>query len=374
MSRTVARIAVSGAGWWGQGWHLPHLSRRSDAAIAAIVERSPEPRSSNAAQSLETRAQLSKRYGSPVFESVEALLASKDVTVDGLLVGVSHADHAHQATLAIDAGLHCLVEKPMTTDVAEARTLAAAAEQTAAAGKFFAVNNTANWRDGCRLAASAVAAGRIGRVEHVAAHMHSPLLWLFDDPRNEGWTRPSGSMANNGFAWGQLSHLLAWVFQVTRLEPSAAFAIMGVSESSGADLHDSAVVRCEGGASVSISGSATVPGDAHGAHPVGKHIEVRVFGAGGMLSYCGDDQDSLSGALDLRRHDGHPAFERLHPEFEFENYEPSGSGPESLQAFVDACLGRPYDTGADAQVGLATVRALDAMYRSASSGQLELCE
>ena len=35
--RSLARIAVSGAGWWGQNWHLPHLSRHTDAAIAAIV-------------------------------------------------------------------------------------------------------------------------------------------------------------------------------------------------------------------------------------------------------------------------------------------------------------------------------------------------
>ena len=54
----IARIAVSGAGWWGQGWHLPHLHRRSDAKIAAIVETNPRPTSSNAGQQLETTAQL----------------------------------------------------------------------------------------------------------------------------------------------------------------------------------------------------------------------------------------------------------------------------------------------------------------------------
>ena len=63
----------------------------------------------------------------------------------------------------------------------------------------------------------------------------------------------------------------------------------------------------------------------------------------------------------------------LHPEFRFENYEPSGDGPESLHALVDACLGRDAYVGADAQVGLKTVRALDAMYRSAGSGQVEKC-
>ena len=43
------------------------------------------------------------------------------------------------------------------------------------------------------------------------------------------------------------------------------------------------------------------------------------------------------------------------------------------RAFVDACLGRPYFNGADADVGLKVVRAIDAMYRSAKSGKAEAC-
>ena len=53
--------------------------------------------------------------------------------------------------------------------------------------------------------------------------------------------------------------------------------------------------------------------------------------------------------------------------------EPSGDGPESLHALVDACVGRPTHIGAGAEVGLSTVRALDAMYRSAKSGRAEEC-
>jgi hypothetical protein len=61
----------------------------------------------------------------------------------------------------------------------------------------------------------------------------------------------------------------------------------------------------------------------------------------------------------------------LHPEFQFENYDDTGTGPESLHALVDACLGREAYVGADASVGLRTVLAIDAMYRSAASGRAE---
>ena len=271
--RGVARIAVSGAGWWGQGWHLPHLSRHPDAMIAAIVEPNPSPVSSNAAQALESTAQLSSRYSAPVYGSVGELLAST-TQLDGLLVGSPHAAHFADGMLAIEAGVHVLMEKPMTTDVGEARALAAAARAHSDAGRFFAVNNTANWRPATRTASAAVAAGRVGEVQHVAARMHSPLLWLFDEPANAGWVTPTGGMVGNGFGWGQLSHLLAWCFEVSGLQPEAAFTSMQGSARTGADLHVAAVVSCVGGASIALSGSAGLPGDAHGEAPVGKQIEV----------------------------------------------------------------------------------------------------
>ena len=111
--RSIARIAVSGAGW-GQAWHLPHIHRHAEATVAAIIETEAHPPSSNAAQTLETTEALSKRYDAPVYSSVEELLRS-GTAVDGLLVGVPHARHFEQSMAAIDAGLHVLCEKPMTT-------------------------------------------------------------------------------------------------------------------------------------------------------------------------------------------------------------------------------------------------------------------
>ena len=55
----------------------------------------------------------------------------------------------------------------------------------------------------------------------------------------------------------------------------------------------------------------------------------------------------------------------------FENYEAEGTGPESLQALVDACNGEEIYVGVDAQIGLQVVKALDAMYRSTRSGKAE---
>jgi predicted dehydrogenase len=42
-----ARIAVIGTGWWGQGWHLPHLHRNPNSVVAAIVDTNPNPTASS---------------------------------------------------------------------------------------------------------------------------------------------------------------------------------------------------------------------------------------------------------------------------------------------------------------------------------------
>ena len=51
------------------------------------------------------------------------------------------------------------------------------------------VNNTANYRDKCFLARSLVEAGELGEINSVLCVMYSPLMFLFDDPRNTGWVK-----------------------------------------------------------------------------------------------------------------------------------------------------------------------------------------
>lgn len=376
--RRRAKIALAGAGWWAQGWHLPHLHKHPDAEIAAIIDPTFETAHWNgqgkgdhwSGSDFLNREELADKYACLAFESIDGLIAS-GTAVDGVLVSSNHATHAEIGVRAAQAGYHILMEKPMTTDVPEARQLLAAVE---ANGNTFMVNNTANWRRNSRLAAEMVADGQIGDVRHVNCYMGSPLASLFEDPNAGGWVAPTGAAGMNGFAWGQASHTLAWVFQVSGLEPETVFAFMGISEKSGADIYDAAVVRCTNGALISITGCATLPvqaaveGDITTAT---KQIDNKIFGTEGVLLYSGLDLVPGSGELTLRRHDGK---ERTEPGFEFENYDQhaqNGTGPESLHAFIDACLQREHYNGADASVGLRTVQTIDAMYRSAKSGHPE---
>ena len=66
-------------------------------------------------------------FGIPTaHSSYEALVADPDVDI--IYVSTPHPFHAANAALALKAGKHVLVEKPITVNAAEARTLAALAE------------------------------------------------------------------------------------------------------------------------------------------------------------------------------------------------------------------------------------------------------
>jgi predicted dehydrogenase len=371
--KDVARIALVGAGWWSQGWHLPHLHRNPKAKIVAIVDPTPHP-VSPMNPDMQSVAALSKQYAAPAFDSLEELLAT-DIELDGVVIGSNHASHHQLATKAMEAGYHVMCEKPMTVDINEAKDLVAKA---AATDKVFMVNNTANWREKTRQAQAIVAAGDIGEIRHASVLFHAPLSWVFNDPENKGWNEPSGTMTGNGFGWGQLAHPLAWLYMVSGLTPAKVFSFNGKGTETPADMYDSCSILCTNGATVTVSGVAAIPGD-------DKIIENRLIGTEGILSYCGVDEDKgktsgdapgkaesevqgNAGGLSLLRFDGR---KEDFSGFEFENTDQDGDGPESLQNFLDACLGREYFPGADANVGLKAVATLDAMYRSAVSGKAE---
>ena len=375
-----ARIAVVGCGGWTQGWHLPNLANRKDAVIAALVDPAEIPGVAGCVPSkCVAMAELAEQYKAPRYTSVEALLADAEkLKLDGLLCAAPHRAHAAVGLPALGAGLHLLMEKPMTTDVAEARALADAAR--AAAGQAFLINNTANWQPGTVKAHEWVQAGKLGTLRHVSCVFAAPLGWLFEGQAHKEWQQVSGTMQGNGFGWGQFSHTFAWVYKVTGLVPKRVYAVSTASEATGADLFDALVVTCTNGCTINASGVGACPDT--GAKVVGNWL----FGSAGMLSYSGmagsDNVENEAAAaaggaapagskrtnLEMWLNDG---SHEVGPPFQFESLDPAGTGPGSLDAFVSACRGEDYFEGAGALDGLKAVATIEAMYRSIKSGQAE---
>ncbi|GGL04316.1 oxidoreductase [Salinibacterium xinjiangense] len=97
------------------------LHANSDQRVLGVGSRSPE-----------RAAAFAAKHGIPnSYGSYEALVGSPDIDV--VYIAAPHSEHRDLALLALAAGKHVLVEKPIALSAAEAREIAAAA---AAAGLF----------------------------------------------------------------------------------------------------------------------------------------------------------------------------------------------------------------------------------------------
>jgi predicted dehydrogenase len=322
--------------------------------------------------------------------------------LDGVLVATPHATHyavGGEFLEEIDRRkkdrdnnkpLHILMEKPMTTDILDAINLfnLVQTELTGDEKSQFWINHTANYRAQTALARETITSGKLGRIRHVTASFAAPLKWIFNDPGNEGWNKPTGSMVGNGFAWGQSSHLLAWLFHILpHCEPKLVHCRMSLSKETGADIAHSATVECldlttvddakddtplsqDNTVIINMSGTALLPGHQYSNPPIAKLINIEVYGDNGSLHYNGNDQDPASGHMEYRSNDG--SITVLSDRFEFEAYDNENLGPESIQSFVELCCGEFAKAGgATALDGLRSVQVIDAMYRSNASNNVE---
>jgi hypothetical protein len=241
-------------------------------------------------------------------------------------------------------------------------------------------------------------------------------MWLFNDPSNHSWVSKTpwkkgeenvtnddrNPLPGNGYAYGQIAHLIAWIYAVlgagekTAEEiaaPTKVYCNMSHAPKTGADISFAAVITCRDGVTFALSGTALLPGSQYADPPIGKHIKIELYGEAGSLVYGGDDKIASSGRLQLRRSEvgkncqpeypcsdqdwsgllGEAASE-LKDVFYFEDGEQSSTGPGSLKAFLDACRNSCAGTISprnDSFIGLRTVQIMDAMYRSSISGNAE---
>ena len=106
------RVAVVGTGYFGR-FHADHYSRNPRAKLVAVVDTNEE----------RARAVAAEFGAEPVFD-YRSIIGR----VDAASVAVPTPLHYEIARALIDAGIHVLVEKPITDSVESATTLAKLAE------------------------------------------------------------------------------------------------------------------------------------------------------------------------------------------------------------------------------------------------------
>ncbi len=348
------RLGFIGAGWWATSNHMPILAARDDVDLAGVCRLG--------ARELQ---QVRERFGfSYATEDYRDLLANCEL--DGVVVASPHPLHHEHALAALDAGLHVMCEKPMTTRAAHARQLV---ERAGEKGLHLLVPYGWHYKPFVQRAKELMEGGGVGAVEYVLCHMASPIRPLLSGdeadldeesggsesgifgPDPSTWADPA--RAEGGYGHAQVSHSSGLLFWLTGLRAASVFAVMS-GPGAEVELYDAMTVRFEGGAVGSLSGAGNVPAG-HGFQ-----VDLRIFGDEGMLLL-----DCERARLELARYDG--GGESLDLDPGAGAYECSGPPAN----FVDLVAGRTGVNHAPGEAAMRGVEVLDAAYRSARSGREE---
>ncbi len=146
---------------------------------------------------------LARRHGVPraVADYRELL---RERAIDAAHVLVPPALHGEIAAACLDAGVHTLVEKPL---VPRAEQVAALAARAAERGVLLATNHNQTFHPALVRLQSHLAAGRLGKLEHVAIQHHVPLRQL-----QTGDVGHFMFQTQANILWEQGVHLFSMVF------------------------------------------------------------------------------------------------------------------------------------------------------------------
>lgn len=342
-----ARIGVIGTGWWATQFHLPGLLAYERAEVVALAD--PDQTKLNAAGDA---FGIERRHG----HHRELLDAGG---LDGVVIAVPHVHHHELAAAALDAGVHVMLEKPMTLRSDHAWDLV---ERARRAELHLVVGYTHQFTSRAQRAREIVRSGRLGEVRLVAGVFASMVesylrgrpdeyAGVFGFPLTgpDATTYSDPAIAGGGQGQTQVTHTMGMVFWVTGLRPVEVFARM-VNHDLTVDLVDAIAYRCDHGALGTMASIGSLrPGQS-------AQQEVRYYGTEGVLV-----QDVSTGRLEAHFNDG--TSEVLPPLPDTEIYPAEATA----RCLVDLVLGDGVNHGPPEPAAV-TVGFLEAAYRSALDG------
>lgn len=171
------RLGVIGGGGTALIGPVHRTAARLDdrfAIVAGVLSSNPE-------RSLAEAAAQGIARGYPDVRTMIEAEARRDDGIDAVSIATPNDSHDAFATMALDAGLDVICDKPLTNDLASARALVAAVRRS---GQVFCLTHNYSGYPLVREARAAIAAGEIGsvRVVHVTYVQGSLGKRVEDDP------------------------------------------------------------------------------------------------------------------------------------------------------------------------------------------------
>ena len=339
---SVLGAAVIGAGILGSR-HARVYTELDGTRLLAVVDINPD------------RAKaVAEKHGVPWFTDYEEMLAALGSELH--VVSVATPDFAHfgPTRACLEAGVDVLVEKPLTTDVAEARKLVALARERQ---RVLHVNYSLRWLPEHRRVQELLQSGELGKPTFIESHRWD-AAWV--PQRMISWapqTSPIYFMSSH-----DIDLITYWLND--RVESVSAMAHYGVLSPTlgGQKVVDGlvALLRMKGGTVVNLHSSWILP-ETFGA---AADTYMELLGSKGAIWLYGNRRE-----LKLYTPDRAESVVYGGPVVATEvQGRLTGSFVESLRSFLAACRARDLEAPASAARTVHVVEVQQAICEAAESG------
>lgn len=230
------RIGLVGPGAIG-GVHRDAIAATEGVTLAAF-----------AGGSKASRARFAATTGAVPFETAEAMIAAG--SLDAVVIATPGGAHAAPTRAAIMAGLHVLVEKPLTADPVTAAELV---RLVRASGLVCATVSQRRFETAHRYLHDQLHAGALGRPIAIEAHLHwyRDAAYYAERPWRGQVAQGGGSLVNQGIHSLDLMLFLAG--------PVDSVLAQIAHDQGGAERFCQALLRFQGGAQGALTTSTVTP-------------------------------------------------------------------------------------------------------------------
>ena len=321
---TAIRTGIIGTGGMGRH-HANQISQRDDACVAALCDTDGD-----------SMAQLQRSLGGEVaaqFRDWKQLLAEGGL--DAAVVATPHTQHGEQVRQCLKAGLHVLVEKPMTTTAADARGILDAA---AASGKVLAIAYQRHGEGRFIRARELLLDGAIGEIRLVHVIIAQDCLSVFLP--GASW-RADPALSGGGHFMDTGSHVNDFLLWATGLEPKRVQAFVN-QEGTDVDVLTAVTVEFTNGAVGTLAYTSLSPE---------WREEFTFYGTEGVMRF------GAAEPLMVHRRGEDILLPR-----------PAGGGASPAHNFIDAIQGRA-EVQAPGICGLRVAQLTEGVYASRASGR-----
>lgn len=331
------KIGVIGAGSFASRRHIPIIIKSQDAELVALCRRDKEM--------LHKVAEYFKCNNT--FTDYNDMLDS--VEMDAVLIATPHALHYENAKLALEKGLHVLIEKPMAIKSEEAKELTKLAKDK---GLVVVVAMNPPFWQHTNYVREIIKSGEIGEIEEVSINWVGNAEFVFGlapMPENlPGIVPPTifrgdPKLGGGGHFIDSGSHLVSELFWATGLNACEISAIMDDPEF---DMRATANIMLENGALCNITNI--------GNSKISRRIHNVYFGSKGTIFVEG-----MPFKVIISKPDKEPITI-------IEADMPPAQQP--VDNFIDAILGRGKPL-CSADDGFKVVQTIEAIYSSAKIGE-----